>query len=261
MRDGFPLQALVSNTFGIKTTNCAHRNGRSTTAPQYLIQRRLYHAPGCAWSPNTWKIRYAFNFKGLAYKTVWVEYPDIEDLCKKIGAEPTMIRKNGVPYYTLPVIQDPQTGAIVSDSARIADYLDSTYPSPKITPAGTHVLQKTFQVAYDQAIGPMVQFVIPAIAKILRPKSEEYFVRTREASFRKKFVDVEPTGEAREAAWKEVEAGLGKVDRWLNEGKNNGAPFVMGDSPTLADFMIAGKMQWFMKGFGEDSDLFSDMMK
>jgi hypothetical protein len=77
------------------------------------------------------------NYKGLAYKTEWIEYPDIADLCKKIGAEPTMIRKDGRPYYSLPVIQDPKTGAVISDSARIAEYLDETYPdTPKVFPAG-----------------------------------------------------------------------------------------------------------------------------
>lgn len=66
-----------------------------------------------------------------------------------------MIRKNGTPYYSLPVIQDPNTGEekIISDSARIAEYLDSTYPdTPKIVPVGTYTLQKTFMVAYDGAI-------------------------------------------------------------------------------------------------------------
>ncbi|KAJ7038014.1 hypothetical protein C8F04DRAFT_1091073, partial [Mycena alexandri] len=220
-------------------------------------------APGCAWSPNTWKTRYALNFKGLAYKTVWIEYPDIEDLCKEIGAEPTGVRKNGASYYSLPVIHDPKTGAIVSDSVRIADYLDSTYSdTPRVIPAGTHTLQKAFQVAYDQATDPSVrQYILPAVAKILRPKSEEYYVRTREASFGKKLINVVPTGEAHDTVWKEVETGFGKVDQWMNEGMNNGAPFVMGNSPTFTDFMIAGEMQWFMKGFGEDSDLFKDMMK
>ncbi|KAJ7222192.1 hypothetical protein GGX14DRAFT_175374, partial [Mycena pura] len=218
-------------------------------------------APGCAWSPNTWKTRYALNFKGLAYRTVWVEYPDIEAFCKSIGAEPTMIRKNGTPYYSLPVIQDPNTEKIISDSARIAEYLDSTYPdTPKIVPVGTHTLQKTFMVAYDAATAPLIPYIMPAVATILRPKSEEYFVRTREASFGKKLVDMTPTGEAHKAAWKEVEAGFGKVDRWLNEGSNEGAPFVMGDRISFADFMIAGELQWCVKAFGEDSDLWQDMM-
>ncbi|KAJ7645542.1 hypothetical protein DFH06DRAFT_1211663 [Mycena polygramma] len=219
-------------------------------------------APGCAWSPNTWKIRYGLNYKGLAYKTEWIEYPDIEALCKKIGAEPSMIRKNGNPYYSLPVIQDPKTGAVISDSARIATYLDSTYPdTPKLIPAVTHVLHKAFFAAYDSATDPLVPYIIPAVAKILRPSSEEYFVRTREASFGKKLPDVVPTGEAHEEAWKKVEDGFGKVDKWLNEGPNKGAPFVMGDQVSFADFMIAGEMQWCKTGFGEDSELWKDMMK
>jgi glutathione S-transferase len=66
-----------------------------------------------------------------------------------------MIRKNGTPYYSLPVIQDPKTGKVISDSARIADYLDSTYPdTPKVIPAGTHALQKAFRVAYAGALSP-----------------------------------------------------------------------------------------------------------
>ncbi|KAF7346123.1 GST N-terminal domain-containing protein [Mycena sanguinolenta] len=203
-------------------------------------------APGCAWSPNTWKIRYALNYKALAYKTEWIEYPDIADFCKKIGAEPSMTRRDGSPYYSLPVIQDPKTGAIISDSTRIAEYLDSTYPdTPKLIPAGTHVLQKTFCVAYDNATEPLVQFIIPSVTKILRPRSEEYFLRTRELSF----------------AWKEVEAGFGKVDRWLNESMNAGKPYIMGDVVSFADFMLAGELQWCMRGFGEESDLWKDMLK
>ena len=64
-------------------------------------------AKGKAWSPNTWKVRYVrdlelivigtdavlrrfcLNIKNIPYKTVWVEFPDIENLCKKIGAEAT----------------------------------------------------------------------------------------------------------------------------------------------------------------------------
>lgn len=101
---------------------------------------------------------------------------------------------------------------------------------------------------------------MPAVAKILRPKSEEYFVRTREVSFGKKLVDMTPTGEAHKLAWKEVESGFGKVDRWLNDGPNEGAPFVMGDQISFSDFMIAGELQWCLTAFGEDSELWRDMM-
>ncbi|KAJ7164636.1 hypothetical protein C8R43DRAFT_987643 [Mycena crocata] len=215
-------------------------------------------APGIAWSPNTWKTRYALNYKGLAYKTVWVEYPDIADLCKEIGAKETMIRKDGSPYYSLPIIHDPNTGAIISDSFRIAEYLDATYAdTPKVIPAGTHTLQKTYMVAYDKATEPLIRFVIPAVAGILRPRSEEFFVRTREASFGKKLQDVVPTGEASEKALKELEAGFDKVNGWMKEGD----PFVMGETVSFADFMLAGELHWCLKAFGEDSSMWKDMMK
>ncbi|KAJ7505494.1 glutathione S-transferase [Mycena galericulata] len=214
-------------------------------------------APGCAWSPSTWKVRYALNYKGLAYKTVWVEYPDIADLCKKIGAEPAMICQDGTPHYTLPVIQDPKTGTVLSESLHIAEYLDSTYPdTPKVIPTGTFTLQKSFQVSCDQATNASTQFIIPAIAGILLPRSKEYYVRTREVRFGKKLSDVVPAGEAHETAWKEFEEGLGRIDSWMKEEDL----FIMGDTPSFADLAITGKLQWFRKGFGEDSDKWKDIM-
>ncbi|KAJ7782277.1 hypothetical protein DFH07DRAFT_318531 [Mycena maculata] len=214
-------------------------------------------APGCAWSPATWRIRYALNLKGLKYKTVWVEYPDIADLCKRIGAAPSMIRKNGSPYYSLPVIEDPNTGTVLSDSPLIAEYLDAAYPDThRLIPPGTRTLQKSFSAAYDDATDPVVSFIVPAVARILRPRSEEYFIRTREADFGKKLTEMEPTGEEYDVAWKAFETGLGKVSAWMKADE----PFVMGDVISFADLVVAGEMQWFMKAFGEGSDKWKDML-
>ena len=62
--------------------------------------------------------RYALNIKGLPYTTQWVEYPDIERVCKQIGASPAEKKPDNPSqdHYTLPVIQDPNTGRVVSDS-------------------------------------------------------------------------------------------------------------------------------------------------
>ncbi|KAJ7483558.1 hypothetical protein FB451DRAFT_1234964 [Mycena latifolia] len=65
--------------------------------------------PNKCWSPNTWKTRYALNFKGIPYKTSWVEYPDIEPLSREVGAAPTRNKPDGRPHYTLPMIHDPST--------------------------------------------------------------------------------------------------------------------------------------------------------
>ncbi|KAF7320563.1 hypothetical protein HMN09_00140300 [Mycena chlorophos] len=66
---------------------------------------------GACRSPHTLKSRYALNFKGLEYTTMWLEYPEIEDACKAIGGKPTRNKPDGTPLYTLPMIHDLNTGA------------------------------------------------------------------------------------------------------------------------------------------------------
>ena len=58
-------------------------------------------------------LRYALAFKGLPFRTEWVEYPDVEALCKKIGAKPTEKKDDGRDHYTFPVIYDPNRYAQV----------------------------------------------------------------------------------------------------------------------------------------------------
>lgn len=48
----------------------------------------LYDLPNpgrnSCWSVNTWKTRAALNFKGIPYKTEWVEFPDIAPLLQSL---------------------------------------------------------------------------------------------------------------------------------------------------------------------------------
>lgn len=88
--------------------------------------------------------------KGLAYRTVWVEYPDIASLHAKLRL-PRAGNTSGLgsnqdnkPFYGLPVIYDPMTDRVVSDSQNIAQYLEETYPTargPLLFPSGTKGLQ------------------------------------------------------------------------------------------------------------------------
>ncbi|ESK98217.1 hypothetical protein Moror_264 [Moniliophthora roreri MCA 2997] len=120
------------------------------------------------------------NFKGIPYRTVWVEYPDIEATCKKIGALPTGVKLNGSPLYTLPVIHDPHTGATISDSALIAEYLYRAYPAKStLIPAGTQTLQAAFRDVSVAKLTPLWQLALPKMTLILGPRSEEYYRRTK----------------------------------------------------------------------------------
>ena len=78
-----------------------------------------------------------------------MDYPDIEALYKEIGASPVSDPFFPEPAYTLPVIYDPSTKSVISDSANIARYLDKAYPeTPVLIPAGTDA----FHAAYDSAL-------------------------------------------------------------------------------------------------------------
>ncbi|KAF8878315.1 hypothetical protein BD779DRAFT_1613059 [Infundibulicybe gibba] len=214
--------------------------------------------PGNAWSPNPWKTRFSLNYKGLAYKTEWVEYPDIEPLCKKLGAAPTETKATGEPHYTLPVIFDPRTKRAISDSAVIAEYLDEQYPeTPKLFPEGTHALQYAFMDAYEQTLDALWAFAFPQTCARLRPGSEPYFRRTREKRFGMKMEALVPTGAARTEKLAQLEEGFGKYLGWIARNPGGGV-FMTGDTPVFVDFMVAGYLVW-IKILWEDEEIWGQV--
>ncbi|TFY65126.1 hypothetical protein EVG20_g5710 [Dentipellis fragilis] len=215
-------------------------------------------SPDKAWSPNPWKARLALNAKGIPYRTVWVEYPHIAALCKRIGAEHTQMRRNG-PYYTLPVMEDPNTGAIVSDSFKIVQYLDKTYPDTvRLVPDGTAAFQAMFIDATSEKVTlPMLKTLIEKIVGLLNPPSSEYFRRTREAAFGVKIEEIAPSGPARDKVWKEMLEGLSLISKWEAEGKGS---FVMGETPSFADLALLALLHWVKVVEGVESKEWKDVM-
>ncbi|KAJ6534990.1 hypothetical protein B0H19DRAFT_1184644 [Mycena capillaripes] len=196
------------------------------------------------WSPNLWKTRYALNFKGIPYKTAWIEYPEIEALCRKIGAPPTGKKRDGRPYFTLPVIHDLSTGAVISDSPNIAAYLDATYPDkPRLMPAGTIALHRAFEDAARPLLAPLTRYAHPPSQANLNPASAEYFRRTREEFWGKTLETLAPTGEEDAVEWKKLRDGFGKVDEWIR-ANGEGSRYVMGDALCYADMWFAAYAQW-----------------
>ncbi|TRM57440.1 hypothetical protein BD626DRAFT_514772 [Schizophyllum amplum] len=205
---------------------------------------------GC-WSPSTWKIRYALNYKGLPFHTEWVEYPDIEAKCKEIGAEPTGTRE-GQPLYTLPVIHDPSMGRTISDSQPIMKYLDEAYPdTPKLFPEGSQ--DKLTEVSKElmQNAPQWRMLVVPVVVNILNDASKPYFRATREKALGGTLEDIKPQGEnlaVRLGALKETYMTfLARVDA-------GGGPFLLGKAPCYVDFTAASLLQWMKAAIGADSE-------
>lgn len=68
---------------------------------------------------------YTLNLKGLPYKTTFLNFVDIKPTFQAAKVPPSEGE-----FYTVPAIIDPATGAAVSDSVKIAVYLDTQVTSP-----------------------------------------------------------------------------------------------------------------------------------
>ncbi|KAI0258202.1 hypothetical protein BC834DRAFT_975383 [Gloeopeniophorella convolvens] len=127
----------------------------------------LYDIPGTsvkhsAWSPNTWKTRFVLNYKGVPYKTEWVECLNIAALAKRLDAPHTSVDSNGAAEYTAPMLRDVRTGKTISGESAIASFEDA-FGANVTGPLGEIMLQRI----YDQ----------------LNDASKPYFLRTRESKW------------------------------------------------------------------------------
>lgn len=175
-------------------------------------------------------------------------------MCKKIGADPTSIRADGTPYFTLPVIFDPNTNTTVSDSIAIVRYLDKTYPgTPLLIPPETDAFHAALQDLFNPLIvEKLAPLLLPHSCIQLNPSSEEYFRRTREARFGK-LEEWSPRGSAvREGHLETLKASLTKVASFLNANGSN-KTFFMGDRICYADFILAGWLIWVKRVLGAES--------
>ncbi|TFK22721.1 hypothetical protein FA15DRAFT_558791, partial [Coprinopsis marcescibilis] len=191
---------------------------------------------GRAWSPNTWRVRYSLNYKKIPFRTEWVEFPDIESLCRAKGVPPSRVTPSGREAYTLPAIYDSSyqmgTGIYVSDSAKIMKYLDWRYPqTPKAFPEGTQALQAAFLSAFVGRVlsgTPIWEIMVPGVVDMLNSGadgvgsrgSREFFTESREKTFGKSVKSMRELygrgAPGREGAWLRVKEGFGSVDRWLS---------------------------------------------
>ncbi|KAG1727810.1 hypothetical protein EDB19DRAFT_1929801 [Suillus lakei] len=179
--------------------------------------------PKDIWAPNPAKTRFCLAYKGLPYTIVWVEFKDIPMTMKRVGASTT---EGG--RYTLPVIKDPNTGVVVADSLAIAEYLDKTYPEEASHTTRRQRYYRTLEIQNNS--------------------SREYFVQTR----------LELLGETRWEAvtksnvqqqWEDFKKGLDEIDKWYQK---SGGKWIMGDTFSFADMVVACRTMWWNTIFDEE---------
>jgi glutathione S-transferase len=205
--------------------------------------------------------RYALNFKGIPFTTYWLETKDVQTVAPLIGGVTTVKLPNGVEMYTVPIIYDPSTKKVITDSLPIAEYLDTTYPSlPPLIPRGTKGLIRAFDHALKKELRIMAPFIIPQTINILPDVSKPYFRATREGFFGKKLEEIPPKGEEREREWGKVKEMFnvfaGCYDHEEGEGTRN---WIMGENASYPEFIISAALVWIMEILGEDSVEWKDI--
>ena len=213
--------------------------------------------------------RYTLNIKGIPYRTVWVEYPDIEAVSKKVGAAPTSTKPDGSPFYTCPFIYDPNTRTAISDTVHIARYLDKTYPDThQLLPRETAALQKAFLRAFaaDVIPGPRGDFfkvMMPPTHANLNERSQPYFRKTREAMLGEPLEEIAPKGSEKEKRlWEGARDGFHAVAEWLDAAGDGGEDklFFGGDRIVFADVTVAAFLVWIRCIFGEESEEWQNVL-
>ncbi|KAH9832520.1 uncharacterized protein C8Q71DRAFT_776830 [Rhodofomes roseus] len=206
-------------------------------------------------SPITLHRRLALNYKGLPYRTEWVEYPELTPLLSSLGVQPS--ESAASPPYTLPAIYDPRTRKAIMDSYKIALYLDSTYPdTPALVRAETRVFHAAFEHAFDMVLRRHLRpLVLHRAAAVLSPPSAKYFLETREKALGFKLEELSPPGSAKRVQdWAEVEKGFSVVASWF-EAAGDGRLLLSGDGTlTHADTHVAGCLMWLRLVFGPESE-------
>ncbi|KAJ4488493.1 hypothetical protein J3R30DRAFT_3436170 [Lentinula aciculospora] len=208
------------------------------------------------WAPNIWRVRFILNYKRLPYKTIWVELADVEATLRSIGAPPSVVRSDGRHVYTLPALVDPTstpyTPVMLSNTNNISEYLESTYPSPPVFPAGSRALQSLF-VHYIQEIfaKPLLPIMVPISHQQLSDRSQRH-LRNHPSSL---YVAYNPQGYSsshplppgpqREQAWLAVKEQFDFIDTIMakNTGDGDGI-VVMGRGVSYADFALCSVLLW-----------------
>jgi len=224
----------------------------------YDISIASDHNPRKIWSPSTWKIRYALNIKKLEFDTVWLEFHEVEPTIAKLGGKPTTTKPDGTPWYTLPVIYDPSTKQVTSNSREIAEYLDKQYPTTQKL-----LLDPTFETEWEGVVLTNVIKTFPSstfmvLYNRVSVPAAQHIRRIREAQLGKRLEDVS-TEEAVYQQWQGFEKGFTNLSEFY---KKAGATFLSkGDAPMWADLVVASWVIAHKFIYGEDSKQWKDILE
>ncbi|KAJ7710608.1 hypothetical protein B0H17DRAFT_1173576 [Mycena rosella] len=211
----------------------------------------LYDSPRTGsqtWVPNIWRIRFILNYKRLPYRTVWVEFSDVEVTLRSIGAPPSSRRVDGRAVYTLPVIVDltrnAQAPQILSNTNNIAEYLEACYPARPVFPEGSRALQTPF-VHHIQDVSCSSQSWSPLRTTDFRSAPSRISTAPRARTPMPASSHPLPPGPQREHAWQLMKEKFDFLALVLDKNVGDGDGIVaQGHHLLYADFALCSVLLW-----------------
>ncbi len=201
-----------------------------------MTTRTLYSLCGIdrsrPFSPHCWKAVMALAHKGL----------DFEERPLAFTAIPAL--ENGFSK-TVPVLRDGDE--LVTDSFDIALYLDEAYPNrPSLfNGVGGKALSRFVESWSQTTLHPsIVKIAVLDIHDMLDEADKTYFRESRKAFFGKPIEEI--------AANRNEEIGLFAAKLEPIRRMLGYQPFLGGDSPLFADYIVFGALQWARVTSGVD---------
>lgn len=192
------------------------------------MTRTLYDLAGAdpnrRFSPYCWRAKLALAHKGIEVETVPWRYSEKD----KIGFS---------GQGRVPVLVD--NGTVVSDSWRIANYLEDTYPErPSLFGGkGGRALALFVNRWADTVLnGALIRMVLTDIHAHIHDDDKRYFRDSREQRFGMSLEDVAADRDQRLPAFRQ---SLEPLRQTLQA-----QAFLCGDQPAYADYIVMGTFQW-----------------
>ncbi|KAK1831163.1 Maleylacetoacetate isomerase [Podospora conica] len=198
------------------------------------------------WSYNPFKARLLLNYKGIPFRTEWLEYPEIGPRLQ--GHVPPI--PDDTPAYTLPATRFPGD-LYVMDSLAIAQYINTTYPSPPLpitTPEYEpfRTLARDIMVPLHRALQPLV------FRRLLSPESQAFWRLTREPEHGMTMEELEARHVTDRDGWNKAwEAAREPTAGMTALLAAKGGPFFQGSDVSWPD-LVWGSTLLFFEKIGDD---------
>jgi glutathione S-transferase len=176
------------------------------------------------FSPYCWRTRMALKHKGLAFESLPWHFTE-KDRIARTGEG------------RVPVIVDGDTW--INDSWRIAEYLDETYPErPSLMPGQAAKATAKFIDGWcATSVFPTLRALCVAdVYDIIADRDKAYFRKTRETMLGAKLEELSKDPVAELAAFHK---SLSPMETMLTV-----SPFLGGDQPSYADYVLFGSLMW-----------------